>query len=318
MGKHSPTRRVGGVPRRWNPKGLREYLRELQGRYRPPGRVFPRTPQELADEATQGIFNADLNADHILHLLVGHRGPWTSRDLPLGNLPFALNQYTALVEWNADQATKRRRLVAHNRRVQSVMNQVKALGFLSGEEDQPAALAILARQKFQLSGKPRSPKAPFARQPFMTVFVLQLVSYLQRTTREPDEPEGKEVFQMAARILHLASEGRYPDKWELVKQRWYRGMGLTKLIREQPKEWNIGGRVWKKGERVTTPEGVPARVIGAAKDEETEADLIEVALPEPKERDQNGRITKWELPPIGHPGAIGRYPPERLRPAPTG
>lgn len=321
---------------RWPPPALIKYLSQLQAGYRPASVGAPRSMKDLAEEARRNAFNPD----HIPLLLAGLRGPWAQSDLPLWNLPFAWNQYDQIASSVRDREAHRARLVKRNRLFQSAMNWMKKLPFWS-EEDRRQALRILARQKARLddyefhpmtsAGITRHPSKGVASQGFWSPFIAQLEDYLARTTQES---EGC-LFQMTARILHLASEGRFPDAPARVKQRWYRAMGCTKSAKEEPTEWAAGGQLWRKGQLVRLPEAVQTRdgktapvtapVLGIAPEPllrgfvlflaaalTRDADLIQAAV---SIFTQATLLIRVALSgPIGHPGSVGLYPPERLEP----
>lgn len=318
----------------WNPPGLTEYLRELQAQYRPTDIPFPRTPTELADEARRDIFNAN----HLVHVLVGHRGPWAEEDLPRWNLPLTLGQYDQLAARIRERGAPRRRMAKHNARFQSAMNWITTLPFWS-EEDRQQVLNILGRQKVNLDdyvfhpmrrlGVTRRPDTPLAGQGFWTPFVVQLYAYLKRTT--PCEPGGQRfseivtrrepqpaqvLFEMIARILHLASQGRFPDDPARVKKRWY-----SALRAEQPREVLLtrGGQRWTHGQRARTPEGLIVPVLGVAWDCLVQGLLVFIAAVRTRDAvliQPAARIFTDATPSIrvDLSGATGLYPPERLQP----
>jgi hypothetical protein len=234
---------------------------------------------EVVAEAECGIFNAD----HIVHLLVGHQGrPWALSETDAGghgapvpmsaaklvNLPFVLNQAARKSAWARQWARRYPELLEHNRRFNHAMNLIRGLPFLI-EENRSLILRKLANEQHSLK-PPYDPTPTLHRAQFWTPLVCQLEHYLRRTTKEP---EGKR-FAIVARILWLASSGRFPNDPGRVKQRWYRGMRLTKTSAPARGSWELAGRSWSQGDRVRLSDGSLVRIVGVAPEGLIEALLI--------------------------------------------
>jgi len=211
----------------WFSGELNVYLLALQNEYRleplPAAGIQSAEYMRLrAEEAQKQIFNAD----HIVCILIGWRGPWLHEnedDTVRINLPFMVRRLGELQDLQRDQEASRPERNKHNQRLQAAINLVRRLPLASAETREAAARRLEALRRPVRSvlakkiGVTQNPSKP-ARQRFWDPLVLHLFSYLRRTTREN---EGK-VFEMIARILHLASGGMYPDEPALVKSRWGR------------------------------------------------------------------------------------------------
>lgn len=221
------TRKASGIVSSWFSGELKAYLLALQAEYR----VEPLPKPEIqsteymrlrAEEAQRNIFNAD----HIICILVGWRGPWLHEnedDTVRINLPFMVERLQELQDAQLEQEATKPARTEHNRRLQAAINLVRALPLAPAQnrEDVVRRLEGMRRPSTRVLatkiGITQSPSKP-SRQRFWDPLVLHLFSYLHRTTREN---EGK-IFSITARILHLASGGQYPDEPALIKSRWYR------------------------------------------------------------------------------------------------
>lgn len=190
----------GGTPGVWNPPGLVPYLRELEGRHRATG----------------------FAGNDILHVLVGHRGPWLNGGQPI-NMPFALNRVRRRMADATRLAQLRTTAVARNRRLGVLRASITRLDLTAGQKNILHAAIEQAKQPL-----PRpSPPQPESRQPFWTPLVVNLANYLERA----GIPTEGQRFAIVAKILHLASEGAFmagPKGAARAKQRFYRGAGWTK------------------------------------------------------------------------------------------
>jgi hypothetical protein len=200
----------------WPPPKLAEYLRQIQSRYRARGVPFPKSGQELAEEARRNIFNAN----HIMALFNGWAGPWLDPQQPNvhGALVFIRNQLKKLRNPELPEALRRARAgrALHNRQVGHAKRAVKAVSF-KRNTSRGRILKVLDAQILPLRpvsprnprlGITRAPGLPETKQAFWKPIANHVVRYLERSCGGAPE---KTRCKIAAEILHLASHGAFPN-----------------------------------------------------------------------------------------------------------
>jgi len=208
----------------WSPPGLLNYLRDLQREYGDRGRR-PSCPSQ-PEHADPDRFNGD----HVLAILVGWAGPWIDPNHPRITLPLRINALRRIAKFVQPKEVEAASWRKQNRALNSLVNRVRGANLAPDVREEIIRSIEVHRRPFyrfrpmQKDGITVHPSKAASRQSLWTPTVLQLASYLRRTTKEPDG----QVFKLISRILFLTSEGLYPDDPALVKQRWYRATGNTK------------------------------------------------------------------------------------------